>query len=86
MRTAFRKLVRAVAATLALAVWSAPAAEAAWWATTATTRVPAAPADAPAGDPVAGGLMIAGVVALFVFMAWVAVRIGDHPSADKLPN
>lgn len=43
--------------------------------------------DPPRGDPVIGLLIIAGVVALLVLMAWVATRIGDvdRPS-DKVPN
>ena len=42
----------------------------------------------PAGDPVMGFAILAGVVAVFVFLAWLAVRVSsgqDHP-ADKVPN
>ena len=35
-----------------------------------------------AGDPVLGWLLIAAAVAVFVFLAWVAARIGD---ADRAP-
>jgi hypothetical protein len=43
--------------------------------------------DHPPGDPTLGWLMIAGAVAVFVFLTWVAARIGDadHP-ADKTPS
>ncbi|HEX4612206.1 MAG TPA: hypothetical protein VH092_28690 [Urbifossiella sp.] len=39
------------------------------------------------GDPVLGWLTIAGAVAVFVFLAWLAVRIGDSDRpADKTPS
>ncbi|MDB5306100.1 MAG: hypothetical protein JWO38_302 [Gemmataceae bacterium] len=77
MRTNLSKLFLAVVVALALGFWTAPAAEAGWRTTqpTAATREPRT--DAPQRDPVIGVLAIIAGVAVFVFLAWVAVRIGD---------
>jgi len=76
MFTTLADPIRVAVATLMFALWASPVAAAA-------KAVPAA----PRGDPVAGVALIAFAVALFVFFAWVAVRIGDAPRpADKVPN
>jgi hypothetical protein len=87
MLNTFLKLLRVSAAALLLGFWTAPAADAAWWSRSESGRTSH---EAPAperGDATRGLAMIAGAVALFVFLAWLAVRIGeaDRP-ADKVPN
>jgi hypothetical protein len=37
------------------------------------------------GDPTLGWLILAGVVAVIVFFAWVVARIGDIDSASDKP-
>jgi len=41
----------------------------------------------PKGDPNAGLLWIGGAILALIFLAWLAMRVGDvqHPS-DKIPN
>jgi hypothetical protein len=41
----------------------------------------------PAGDPMAGIIWIALAVAILIFLAWVAMRIGDvQHASDQIPN
>lgn len=72
-----------------LGVWSTPAVLADGHATrlTRTTEQVSAHQAESHDDPVAGVAILTGAVALLIFLAWVAVRIGDadHP-ADKIPN
>ena len=80
---------RALVVCVILGVWSTPASLADGHAThlpRTTEQVPAHPAESH-GYPVAGLAILVGVLALFIFLAWLAVRIGDadHP-ADKIPN
>jgi hypothetical protein len=82
-----KKLLRGVVAALLLGFWTAPTADAAWWIrsqSSARTEPAAAP---QRGDPMRGLAVIAGAVALLIFLAWLALRIGeaDRP-ADKVPN
>jgi hypothetical protein len=86
MLNTFLKLLRVAAAALLLGFWSAPTADAAWWSRSDARTAQEAPAP-QRGDPARGLAMIAGAVALLVFLAWIAVRIGesDRP-ADKVPN
>jgi hypothetical protein len=41
--------------------------------------------DEPPGDPVAGVVWIAGVIVVLVFLAWLALRIGDRHQGSDLP-
>lgn len=79
--------VRVLAAVLALAAAAAPAAAAPAPSSlgTRTTEVAHAEvADAPpAGSPELGVLLIIGVVAVLIFMAWLLSRVGDDsPQSD----
>lgn len=44
-------------------------------------------AEEPVGDPVAGILWISGAVVVIIFLAWLAMRVGDPQTpADGVPN
>ncbi|WP_439628523.1 hypothetical protein [Gemmata sp.] len=77
--------VRVLVAALALAVAAAPAAAAPVPSSLATRTTEAAHTDAaadapPAGSPELGVLLIIGVVAVLIFMAWLLSRVGDESS------
>lgn len=88
MLNTFLKLLRAVAAALLLGFGTAQAADAAWWSRSAPSARTSQEAPPPErGDSTRGLVMIAGAVALFIFLAWLAIRIGDADRpADKVPN
>jgi hypothetical protein len=51
------------------------------------TSEPDEPAAEPPGDPLAGVIWIVGAVAILVFFAWLAMRVGDpQKPADGIPN
>jgi hypothetical protein len=86
MFTNFMKLIRLTVAALLIGGWSAPVAEAAPRAS-ATQRAASSRGNDPTRDSEAGVVWIATAVALFVFMAWVAVRMNSHHRpADKVPS
>jgi hypothetical protein len=87
MLNTFLKLLQSLAAAFLLGFWTAPIADAAWWSSSEPARTSQEASAPERGDPTRGLVMIAGAVALFIFLAWLAVRIGeaDRP-ADKVPN
>lgn len=100
MRIATANLVRlaVVAAVLSFAAQSAEAQRSAATprgtiATAAANNRPGRAADPDEateetrGDPMAGLLWIAGALAALIFLAWLAMRIGENPRpADGVPN
>lgn len=82
------KLLRLTLVALLLGSWAAPAAMAAQRAaTTATETGSRSGWPRPERDAETGWLWIGGGVALFVFMAWVAVRMSsgnDRRPADRV--
>lgn len=83
------KWVRVVAVMAALG-WPTGSAEAGWWNRPAAKPTEAASASrepAAKGDPAVGAAVVAGGVALFVFLAWLAVRAGGgNVPANDLPE
>ncbi|MBX9584482.1 MAG: hypothetical protein K2X87_29630 [Gemmataceae bacterium] len=83
------KHARLLTAALLLGVWAGPA-EAGWWNRSKpepTDKVTATRTRDDA-DPAVGVAVIAAGLALFVFLAWVAVRVGGSGGvpANDLPE
>jgi hypothetical protein len=84
----FAKHARLLTAALLIGVWAGPA-EAGWWnrpKPEPTDKVTATRTRENA-DPAVGVAVIAGAVALFIFLAWLAVRVGGGTvPANDLPE
>ena len=82
MRTNFSTAIRALAAALALGFASVPAAEASSWWSARSEAVASKPRretlwGVPRDDPAIAVGAIVGGIALLIFFAWIASRIGD---------
>ncbi|MBX9627291.1 MAG: hypothetical protein K2X82_26040 [Gemmataceae bacterium] len=79
-----------VFAVMAVLGWPTASAEAGWWNRSSakpTHEVAASRERDSKGDPAVGAAVIAGGVALFVFLAWLAVRAGGgNVPANDLPE
>lgn len=70
------KYVRLLTAALLLGTWADPA-EAGWWdRSKPEPSQEAARSERPPADPTVGAAVIAGGLALFIFLAWIAARVG----------
>ena len=89
MLATLSKYARHLTAALLLGAWAGPA-EAGWWTgskSEATHQATAARTEKPPADPAVGAAVIAGGVALFILLAWVAVRVGGGGiPANDLPE
>ena len=77
MSTNLSRLFRAVVVALVVAFPTAPVASARWRGTATTAATHDERAEHPQRDPMIGVIAIGAGVALLIFLAWVAVRIGD---------
>lgn len=81
MRTNFWKLLRTAAVALVFGFATAPAAEAGWRTTESTAATTRTRHETlwglPRNHPAIAVAAVAGGIALIVFFAWVAARVGD---------
>lgn len=83
------RYARLLTAVLLVGLWAGPA-EAGWWTRSKaepTHEAASAPAEKPPADPAVGVAVIAGGLALFILLAWLAVRVsGGTVPANDLPE
>lgn len=89
MLTTLSKLVRPLVAAVLLGLWTGPA-DAGWWTRSEskpTHQVTSSSTRLEPADPAVGVVVIAAGLGLFVFLAWVAVRVGGgNLPANDLPE